>query len=169
MLFEPRSVQQSATLPFVSLADGIRVLLITSRRRKRWIVPKGWPHKNLSLAESAAREAYEEAGVLGPVQLEPIGTYIYDKDMGGYTVPCHVFVYPLMVRQHALTWEEQGKRKLRWLPLGDAAGQVDDSGLAELLHGFAADDGAALRACEEALSHPEAQHAVHVIASVETV
>lgn len=167
MLFEPRSVQQSATLPFVSLFDGVRVLLITSRRRKRWIVPKGWPHKDLSLAESAAREAYEEAGVLGPVQLEPVGTYIYDKEMDGYAVPCHVFVYPLMVQQHALTWQEQGKRKLRWMPLAEAAELVDDDGLAELLLGFAADDGAALRACEAALSHPEAQHAVHVVAGIE--
>lgn len=153
MFFEPRSVQQVATLPFVAMADGIEVLLITSRRRRRWIVPKGWPDKSGSLAEAAAREAFEEAGVVGPVQREPVGTYSYQKVMpAGYQVLCHVFVYPLLVVQHALSWQEQAERSMRWLSLAKAADQVDDQDLAALLHELSTQDGQPLQTFMEAVA-----------------
>lgn len=40
------------------------VLLITSLNTRRWILPKGWLMPDMTLAGSAAREAFEEAGVL---------------------------------------------------------------------------------------------------------
>ena len=55
-------------------------MLITSRRRGRWILPKGWPMSGLSLAGAAAREAEEEAGVAGEILAEPIGSYDYKKE-----------------------------------------------------------------------------------------
>lgn len=153
MLVEPRSVQQVATLPFVALAGGIEVLLITSRRRKRWIVPKGWPQKRRTLSAAAAHEALEEAGVLGPVQAEPIGSYSYNKAMrAGYPVLCHVFVYPLLVQQHLLDWQEREDRKQRWTTLADAAATVDDAKLARLLSGLAESGGAALLSFVEAVA-----------------
>ena len=42
---------------------GNEVLLVTSRRRGRWIVPKGWPMEGKSFPETALEEAWEEAGV----------------------------------------------------------------------------------------------------------
>ncbi|HEY3622474.1 MAG TPA: NUDIX domain-containing protein [Roseiarcus sp.] len=45
----------------------LEILLVTTRQSKRWIIPKGWPIKGLRPAKSAAREAFEEAGVRGPV------------------------------------------------------------------------------------------------------
>ena len=140
-------MQQVATLPFVALDGDIEVLLITSRRRKRWIVPKGWPRKHLTLAQSAAGEAEEEAGLIGPVLDEPVGTYSYDKQMdAGYSVLCHVFVYPLLVRQHLTDWQERHERRLRWTSLHDAAEKVDDRDLAELLEALAVGGAAALHA-----------------------
>ena len=59
--------------------SGIEILLMTSRETKRWIIPKGWPIKGLKPCESAAQEAYEEAGVRGDVGRRPIGKYTYDK------------------------------------------------------------------------------------------
>ena len=49
------------------------VLLVTTLRTRRWILPKGWPHPGLSLPESAAREALEEAGVTGRIEATPLG------------------------------------------------------------------------------------------------
>ena len=40
----------------------VEVLLITSVKRKRWIIPKGYVEFNLSPFESAKKEAFEEAG-----------------------------------------------------------------------------------------------------------
>lgn len=43
------------------------IILITSRRSKSWIFPKGRKIPGMSGAASARREAYEEAGVLGRI------------------------------------------------------------------------------------------------------
>ncbi len=139
-------MQQVAALPFVTADSAIDVLLITSRRRKRWILPKGWPTKNLSLPESAAKEASEEAGVLGPVQTDAIGSYDYTKHTKpGYSVPCRVFIYPLFVTQHKLAWREQSERSFKWLPLSDAAVRIDDDGASQVLGELAETNGAFLR------------------------
>ena len=55
--------------------DQIEFLLITSRDTKRWILPKGWPENNMTPGQSAANEAFEEAGVKGKSDERPIGVY----------------------------------------------------------------------------------------------
>lgn len=146
-----KSVEQIASLPFVVTTKGVRVLIITSRHRQRWILPKGWPMKGMPLARAAAKEAEEEAGVLGTVHRTPIGSYSYDKQMdAGYDVPCRVYVYPLLVGCHRLDWNERKQRKLRWVSLRKAAKLVDDDKLKALLAELAAEDGQRLiRLAEE--------------------
>jgi 8-oxo-dGTP pyrophosphatase MutT (NUDIX family) len=145
VIIEPRSVQQVATLPFVNMDAAISVLLISSRRRQRWIVPKGWPVKRLSMPEAAANEAAEEAGVVGLVHDEPIGSYLYRKLMdAGYEVPCHVFVYPMLVLQHTLDWPERSERMMKWCSLEEAASLADDTQLGALLAELAETGGAPL-------------------------
>ncbi|MEQ9643098.1 MAG: NUDIX hydrolase [Alphaproteobacteria bacterium] len=142
---DAKTVQQVAALPFVVIDGRVELLLITSRRRKRWVVPKGWPGRDDSLAEAAAREAEEEAGVVGPVRADPLGDYAYDKQMStGYPVRCHVFVYPLLVLEHRVDWRERGARKLRWTAPGEAARLVDDRLLGQLIATLADDASAAL-------------------------
>jgi 8-oxo-dGTP pyrophosphatase MutT (NUDIX family) len=60
--------QQVAALCWRAHAKGVEILLVTSLNSKRWILPKGWAEPDLSLPESAAREAFEEAGVTGQVE-----------------------------------------------------------------------------------------------------
>ena len=66
-------MRQAAALPFVPLETGLQVLLITSRKSGRWILPKGSVKRGEGLPEAAAREAQEEAGVGGEIQPKPIG------------------------------------------------------------------------------------------------
>lgn len=146
MIIQRRTVQQVATLPFVPMGSDVSVLLVSSRRRQRWIVPKGWPIKQLSLPEAAAKEAAEEAGIVGTVHPEPIGSYLYRKRMdAGYDVPCHVFVYPILVQQHSIDWPERGERMLKWCALDEAATLVDDAQLGDLLADLANSGGAPLQ------------------------
>ena len=56
---------QVAALCWRRSAKGLRILLITSRDTGRWVIPKGWPMRNRTEPEAAAREAYEEAGLRG--------------------------------------------------------------------------------------------------------
>ena len=61
---EPR--RQVGALPFRLGRDGKpKILLVTSRESRRWVIPKGWPMKGRKPFQAAAREAYEEAGLRG--------------------------------------------------------------------------------------------------------
>jgi ADP-ribose pyrophosphatase YjhB (NUDIX family) len=71
---------QYGTLPYRFTPDAaLEILLVTTRQSKQWIIPKGWPIKGLRPAKSAAREAFEEAGVRGRVGGKSIGLFRYDK------------------------------------------------------------------------------------------
>ena len=61
-------------------------LLVTSRKGTRRVLPKGVVEPDLSPAASAAKEALEEAGICGPIDHEPLGTYQYRK-WGGTRIP----------------------------------------------------------------------------------
>ncbi|MGI6245077.1 MAG: NUDIX hydrolase [Pseudochelatococcus sp.] len=115
-------------------AGGLEVMMVTSRETRRWIVPKGWPIKGLSGAQTAAREAQEEAGVLGVTGKSPVGGYIYDKRLGdGGSTRCYVELYPLWVVDDLPRWPERGEREVEWLPVAQAAERAGDASLGELL------------------------------------
>lgn len=115
------------------------VLLITSLHTKRWILPKGWPMDGMTLAESAAREAFEEAGVEGIIGTKPIGNYPYLKERkDGGAMACSVDVFAMEVTGQAADWLEKGARELAWLPLDQAAAKVAEPGLRLILQDFAA-------------------------------
>lgn len=131
--------QQYAALPFrVIDGDAIRVLLITSRRTRRWVLPKGWQKRNATPAATAAREAFEEAGVHGgAVTPSELGAYHYAKRLDdGSCAPCRVGVFALEARLLAETWPEKGQRSLRWCAPGQAAHLVEEPELAAILARF---------------------------------
>ncbi|WP_334164928.1 NUDIX hydrolase [Phenylobacterium sp.] len=136
---EPRA--QYAALPWRRRADGsVEVLLITSRETRRWVIPKGWPIKGLKSPKSAAREAFEEAGVTGEVAKKKLGAYHYDKRLAsGRTQHVRVTVYALRVEAEAETWPEQGQREKLWTSAADAAPLVDEPELQALIAAFAPD------------------------------
>jgi 8-oxo-dGTP pyrophosphatase MutT (NUDIX family) len=114
----------------------LEILLVTSLRTRRWILPKGWPHPGLTLAQSAAREALEEAGVTGTVTDEPIGRYHYLKEKSGSALPCAVEIFPLFVTGQRRSWAERGERELLWLPAEQAVTKVAEQGLKRILVNF---------------------------------
>ncbi|MCR5877337.1 NUDIX hydrolase [Phenylobacterium sp. J367] len=133
---EPR--QQHAALPWRRTADGgVEVLLITSRETRRWVIPKGWPIKGLKAPRSAAREAFEEAGVTGDPGKKKIGVFHYDKKLAsGRVQHVRVNVYALRVTFEADAWPEQGQREKRWILPADAAQLVNEPELQTLIAGF---------------------------------
>ena len=116
----------------------VQVLLITSRRTKRWIVPKGWPEHGLTPAESAANEAREEAGVTGKVKRRPIGVYGYEKNVeNADSLPCIVTLYALKVKKQSDTYPEESERQRQWFCCEEAASRVAEPELARLIKAFA--------------------------------
>ena len=125
----PWFYNQSAAIP-LRLRDGVAdVLLVTSRSGKRWVIPKGIVEPDLSPAASAAKEAWEEAGVRGIVRPGSVGTYRYRK-WGG---TCTVEVFILDVERLEDAWPEQALRRRRWFGIDRAAGLVREEDLAEMI------------------------------------
>lgn len=75
MAKRPKEPVQVAALPYRFIGDELRILLVTSRGTRRWIIPKGWPMKGKKAHRAAEREALEEAGAKGRVSRLPIGSY----------------------------------------------------------------------------------------------
>ena len=113
----------------------IEVCLITSRRTKHWIVPKGWPMHKQTPAEAAATEAWEEAGVKqADIESDPVGLYEYDKGLGeGMTVPVEARVYLTRVRDLSEVYPEADQRTRAWFTPQDAANLVDEPDLKAIL------------------------------------
>lgn len=131
--------QQCAALPLSRHNGDVRILLITSRETRRWVVPKGWVGKRCSPAHQAAREAYEEAGIRGRIGQVPLGRYGYAKRLSnGASIPCEVEVYPLEVEALLDHWPEQAERERRWFSPAEAAAAVQESELGRLMLGLAA-------------------------------
>lgn len=129
-----KPVTQYAALPFAVKNGRPRVMLVTSRGKGRWIIPKGWPEKDLTPQACAAKEAYEEAGILGKIGDSPLGTYRYKKRLrsGGRTT-FTVETYLLEVERQLADWPEKGQRVTRWMAPARAARLVGDDGLCRLL------------------------------------
>jgi 8-oxo-dGTP pyrophosphatase MutT (NUDIX family) len=127
--------RQIGALPIKVGDDGTPVvMLITSRRRGRWIIPKGWPLEGRSDAEVAGIEAWEEAGLIGVVEEEVFGRFAYLKDDDeGDRRQITVEVYRLVVRCEADAWPESSERVRPWFTVDEAVVRLDDRELAELI------------------------------------
>ena len=112
------------------------VLLITSRDTRRWIIPKGWPWPEAEDWIAATEEAREEAGILGDVQQDAIGSFTYEKrhDKGPMLVQVTVFL--LEVTGMLEDWPERNERERAWFTLADAARAVTEPELRALLNGL---------------------------------
>ena len=126
-----RRVQYGA-LPYrLSAGSRPQFMLVTSRETRRWIIPKGWPKKGKSPHHSAAREAFEEAGVVGAVASRSVGSFTYEKNGGA--VVCEVRVFPLQVRRQNKQWPEKQERVVKWLSAPQAAEKVKEPKLSTII------------------------------------
>ncbi len=136
---EAAASQQYAALPW-RRTQGIEFLLITSRETRRWVIPKGWAMEGHAPAESAAQEAYEEAGVRGQMTAQAIGHYGYTKRIrGGGRKRFRVDVFAMEVTEVLDLWPEAHERTRQWLSPQEAAAHVNEPELAALIRTFAGD------------------------------
>ena len=127
MTITPGALQQAAAIP-VRLGQ---VCLISSRNGKRWVIPKGCLEPGKTAGEIALQEAWEEAGLVGLLQPDPVGSYLYDKS----GITCHVVVYLLEVTQISDAFPENSFRERVWVSPAQAITRIEDRGLRELIRG----------------------------------
>lgn len=87
--------KQYAALPFrMKQPELIEVLLITTRNKGHWSIPKGWPMPPRSAHGTAEQEAYEEAGLVGRAEARRVGRFRVSKRRGGRKVKCESTCFP---------------------------------------------------------------------------
>lgn len=121
--------RQSGVIPLRRSGDGVEILLVTTRGRGRWTIPKGVVDIGASPVTSAVKEAYEEAGVRGTTSGEPVGSYRYHK-WGG---ECVVEVFVLDVTETLTRWPEALDRRRRWMSPADAIAALRNPELGALI------------------------------------
>lgn len=121
----PIQVSQSGVVP---VHEG-RVCMVTSRSGRRWVFPKGVIDAGHTPGAAALLEAWEEAGLVGTLDPEPVGNYVYEKD--GRTH--HVLLFRMRVIEIRDHYPERGLRERVWLSVDEAIGRVEEPGLRELL------------------------------------
>jgi 8-oxo-dGTP pyrophosphatase MutT (NUDIX family) len=128
---------QYAALPYRIEGRNVRILLITSRDTKRWVIPKGWPMNGLKPQDAAATEAAEEAGIVGHAEMKPLGSYRYLKRLKhDQSIAVQVIVFPFLVDHQAEAWKEQHQRAQKWFRYQRAASLVAEPSLRRLIREF---------------------------------
>ena len=128
-----RPPQQAAAIPFRYREGAVEICLITTIRAGRWTVPKGFIEPGETAAETAVKEAREEAGIHGRVLGGPVGYYDIAKQGARYRVA----IYLMHVDRVDEAWEEQTLRQRRWVSVRRAekllAGRPVEAGFRQAL------------------------------------
>jgi ADP-ribose pyrophosphatase YjhB (NUDIX family) len=124
-----KTPEQAGAIPWRWIDRDPEVLLITTSRGDRWIVPKGWIERGSSPTQCAVEEAFEEAGVQGVLSLEPFGVFGFKRRERELAI----VVFLLEVRHVHERWPDEKRRRRTWMSPEEAARRVRDSGLKQLL------------------------------------
>lgn len=125
----PWFYKQSGVIPYRLSGSELQIMLVTSRGKRRWIIPKGIIDPGTSAVDSAAKEAYEEAGLQGRANPSILGEYRYQK-WGG---TCLVQVFALEVTNVLESWPEADVRQRKWMPKQEAIELIEEPDLKRIL------------------------------------
>lgn len=120
---------KSAVIPYRLKEGKLEILLVTSIKKKNWIVPKGYIEFNLTPFESAKKEAYEEAGVVGSNETVEVGQFINEKKSGKELVK----VYTMEVDEELDDYPEKNLRKRKWFVYEEAIEKVQNNQIKNFL------------------------------------
>lgn len=124
--------RQSSVVPYRVGKRGLEIMMITSIKRGRWIIPKGIVEPDMTPAASAAKEALEEAGIRGDVSEECIGKYHYKK-FGGL---CRCDVFPMHITEVLDDWLEKDERSREWVDAQSAIKRLRHKKLRAIVRKF---------------------------------
>ncbi len=129
---------QVGALAWLPGTDPLRFVLVTSRRTGRWVFPKGSVDAGMLPPAAAAREALEEAGVLGQPELEPLGSFRAVKTRVPIAWRLEVAIYPMRIDDVLDDWPEARQRQRRFVTVAEAADMLDDPAMLAIAERFAA-------------------------------
>jgi 8-oxo-dGTP pyrophosphatase MutT (NUDIX family) len=113
-------IEQSGVIPYRIRRGRVEIALVTASSGPHWTIPKGHVEPELTPEESAAKEAFEESGLIGRVSSRAVGSYTYEKR----GVMRQVVLFPLAVDKELKRWPEMNERTRRWMSADQAASLV---------------------------------------------
>jgi 8-oxo-dGTP pyrophosphatase MutT (NUDIX family) len=114
-------------IPYRYLESGKIEILIISTRRKNWSLPKGNLIKNIGPQRTALLEAYEEAGIDGILQSNPIVCSIG---------PTRIYFFPMEVSKTLDHWPESNFRKRKWVQVSKAKNILHHQEISRVVQNF---------------------------------
>ncbi len=122
---------QVGALPVRLKKNGkLEILLVTTRGGCRWMIPKGYRPKRLDERRAAAREALQEAGVMGKIQPRALGEFT-DRNGNGEKNTINVFRLDALKEQSH--WREENERRRKWVSPTKAKALVRQAGLRKII------------------------------------
>lgn len=118
-------ILQAAALP---LWDN-KIVLVSSRSGRRWVLPKGIIDPGKSAVETALQEAWEEAGIKGKLREPALGEYTYEK----WNDELKVLVFLLKVTSLADEWPERTTRERKLVEPEEAVELMEEKDLRKLM------------------------------------
>ena len=116
-------IKHSCVIPYRVSNGSIELLLITSIKKQKWIFPKGFIEFNLSAFESAKKEAYEEAGVIGENETVELGSFeLKKKNSSSY-----VKIFSMEVTKELKDYPEKNLRRRKWFTVKEALENIENS------------------------------------------
>jgi len=98
---------QIGVVPIVAGKDKLLIVLVTSRGKGQWLMPKGNTHRKFTKREMALTEAYEEAGILGVIRHKHYVDVPYRKEGRDMVLR----LYPMSVKRILNDWPEKDSRE----------------------------------------------------------
>lgn len=137
--YVPWIQQQAGVLAWTPGTDPVEFVIVTSRRTGRWVFPKGGIDDGMTPAETAAQEAFEEAGLLGEVAPAPIGSYRSPKIRPPWIWTIEVALYAMRIYEVQDTWLEIDQRVRNFVTLDDARNLLSEPEMVTLAEKFVAE------------------------------
>jgi phosphohistidine phosphatase len=125
----PGPIPQACAVPYRVRRGKLEFCLITSTGKGHWAFPKGIVDPGETPAETALKEAHEEAGLLGEIEGKPLGKYTYAK----WGNKLEVTAFLMRVSRTETAWQEADVRQRRWCGVKEAQERIVRQELQELL------------------------------------
>ena len=123
-------------IPFIVEDGDVKLLVVTSLTRGRWVFPKGTLKKGEGKLKGCRREAFEEAGIKGKILSDlPITALIKSKNKLKSDMMV-VTYYPMIVTKQTKEWPEKKLRNRQWVPLDEIDQHLRKGDLREVVKTF---------------------------------
>jgi 8-oxo-dGTP pyrophosphatase MutT (NUDIX family) len=119
-------ISRAGGFPYRRRPDGEFEFLLITNKHGKWIFPKGKIEKGKTPQETFAHEAHEEAGILGKIEENPVGTYRHSAKKGS------VQMHRMEVLRQLEAWDEDDDRERRWCTAAEVRQLVTKDALLEL-------------------------------------